>query len=127
MSASLAHPLDASLARLGTHDDDGNACRLGARPQLVQHLLPGDVGQVEVEQHEVGPTVASQLESDAAVGRLEHRQPRLTRERAPDELQICEVVLDVEDRCGVPGLCRGIGRTRIERGEGVVGSQAARP
>ena len=87
--------LDASMGR---HHDD-HRVRID-RADLPQHVNPGLIGQLQVEQHEIGQVARERLEPRLAVGGLEHvvvPRGEMLAHRPPLE----RVVVDDED--AVPG------------------------
>src|SRR5215204_2042201 len=68
LCAALAEPLHAPLARCGARDDNEDPGRLVARLQLVQHLLARRFREMHVEQHQIRPRLAREVEAARADG-----------------------------------------------------------
>ena len=60
---------------VGAEDDDGDAAGAGGGLQLAGNLLAGDVGQVQIEEDEVGANLGGQFDAPAAEGAAIRRPP----------------------------------------------------
>ena len=91
-SAAVTVPGSSAAVITSTNGSSGDA---GA--QLAQHLEPGPVGQVDVEQHQVGPQLAGQPHRVAAgVRDADHLAARDPRDVAAVHPGDHEVVVDDE-------------------------------
>ena len=97
---------DVVLRRRGRQHDDGDPPQVRVALHLGEHLAAVDAGQVEVEQHEVGPRRGSEvallveeLERLDAVARDVQPRPRVRGllERLLRQPDVGGVVLDEQD------------------------------
>ncbi len=91
----LAHQAGPAVGRQDHHRDVSGP---GASPQAAQHLGARHVGQVQVEQHQVGAVLVGQVEAELRShgGDQPHGWP--AGEDPLDELQVGQVVLDAQYR-----------------------------
>src|SRR6266498_1732803 len=68
--------------------------------KVPQHLLAGHVGQVQVQQDEVGLVLASEVQPQAPLHRTEQDEAGPVVEGSLDEPEVGQVVLDVQERVG---------------------------
>ena len=89
--------VDLGVPRRQHHDRDA-----GFGPDLARHLEPGQLGQHQVEQHEVRLIALEALERGAAVGRLDDAES-VGLQGLGERLAQRRLVLDDEDRlCHAP-------------------------
>ena len=61
-----------------------------------QHLRPGDVGQMEIEQDQSGAVLRGHRQAQPALHRRQQLHPRPPGEHMLDQVDVRRVVLDVE-------------------------------
>ena len=111
----------------GGDDDDGDRLQLVVRPQLLQHLDPGEARQHHVEHDQLRRLLAGERERLDAVRRLD--EAVAGSEHGPDELTQARVVVADENRrgavvgCGL--LCSFVHRWRRGGGSGLSQSSHA--
>src|SRR5438309_200725 len=88
--------LDLAGGGVGADHDhrDGASRRVGLK--VPQQLMARHVGQVKVEQDQVGPVLTSEIQPDASLHGGEQGEPGPAIQGPLDELEVGQVVLDVE-------------------------------
>ena len=89
-------PLGLHRRRIGRDDDHGGAGKLLIAAHGGQHLLTGDVRQVQVEQDQVGPELARQGHAGRALTGDAQAEVAGEPEDLLDKPHVRRVVLDVE-------------------------------
>ena len=98
MRAGCAKPFELRRSGIGADDHDPQILRSRIRAQFGEEFVPMNVGQVEVEQHEVRLMLAREFQSNASVRGGNQVHPWTSREDALNQAEIGSVVFDVKQR-----------------------------
>jgi hypothetical protein len=109
----LKQPLDQAGAGVGAEDDHRDPGRPGAGLEAAQDRLPGHVGQVQVEQDQVGVVVGGQVQAELGPHGRDQPDARAAAQDPLHQPEIGQVVLDVEHG---QGRARRLGRLGGRRG-----------
>src|SRR5207245_5758008 len=97
LQKSVASDGEARVAvALGRDGDDGHAAERRFAAQSQRHFVAVEPGQVQVDEDEVGPFRAGELDSFETVDRLGHRVAGRLKQLA-NEKAVAGVVFDVGD------------------------------
>src|SRR5215217_1609681 len=103
----LEQPLDEPGPGAGGEDHHPDPGRPRAGLEAAQDRLPGHVGQVQVEQDQVGVVVGGQVEAELGPHGRDQAHARPAAQDPLDRAQVGQVVLDVEHGQGRPGRLLG--------------------
>ena len=95
--ADVAESLDLRRGGVGGHHDDGDLLGTGIGLERVEQVGPRHVGEVEVEEDQMGSVLTSQFDAEAPRHRRQQLHETRTGEDLLDQFEVGEVVLDVQD------------------------------
>src|SRR2546423_9965799 len=98
ITRSCGHkPLDLVRRSIRADDYDRNVARKVVLAEPREDFVAAKIGQMEVEQNEIGQMLARQIESEASLHGGEQLNVRLLGEHLFDESEIRQVVFDIEN------------------------------
>ena len=89
--------LDLARGGVGADDDHGMSRVAFVALQAREHLPAGQIGQVQIQQDQIGGMLAGQLDSQLALHRGDELDVGLVGQHLLDQREIGKVVLDIEN------------------------------